>query len=158
MEFKQALPLVLKHEGGLVDNPDDRGGITKYGISLRAYPHLGRSGIRNLTKEQAGEYYKTDYWLACNCDDLPTYIRYIVFDCAVNQGPSFARKALQRCVGASPDGIIGVKTLKAVKALTRDRLVHTYGKERAYRYMSNKKWDIFGHGWMSRLIDVLIKT
>ena len=45
-DFDKAFELVIGHEGGLVDHPADPGGLTKYGISKRAYPNLD---IRNLT-------------------------------------------------------------------------------------------------------------
>jgi len=38
--FDQAVEVILKHEGGLADNPNDPGGITNFGISKRSYPEL----------------------------------------------------------------------------------------------------------------------
>src|SRR5690606_28008981 len=48
--FRRAVEVVLKHEGGYVNNPSDPGGETKYGISKRSYPELD---IANLTQEDA---------------------------------------------------------------------------------------------------------
>ena len=48
--FDHAVKEILRHEGGYVDDPVDRGGETKYGISKRSYPDLD---IANLTLEQA---------------------------------------------------------------------------------------------------------
>jgi lysozyme family protein len=41
--FDLSLPHILEHEGGdkLVDHPADPGGITRWGISLRALRKLG---------------------------------------------------------------------------------------------------------------------
>ena len=50
MSFAQAFEMVIGHEGGLVDNHADPGGLTKYGISQRSYPG---EDIRNLTLERA---------------------------------------------------------------------------------------------------------
>ena len=52
------LKRILGHEGGLSDNPKDPGGLTKWGISQRSYPHLD---IRNLKVEEAVEIYKRDF-------------------------------------------------------------------------------------------------
>ena len=54
MEFSDAVKIVLKHEGGYVDDPVDPGGETKYGISKKAYPFLD---IKNLTIKQASDIY-----------------------------------------------------------------------------------------------------
>ena len=48
--FDQVIDRVLAHEGGYVNDPDDPGGETKYGISKKAYPKID---IKNLTKEEA---------------------------------------------------------------------------------------------------------
>ena len=48
--FEEIIEIVLEHEGGYVNDPDDAGGETKYGIAKRWYPDVD---IKNLTKEQA---------------------------------------------------------------------------------------------------------
>jgi hypothetical protein len=57
--FEEIIEIVLEHEGGYVNDPDDAGGETKYGIAKRWYPDVD---IKNLTKEQAKKIYHTDYW------------------------------------------------------------------------------------------------
>lgn len=81
--FERALEFTLTWEGGFVDNPTDPGGVTKYGISQKAYPDLD---IRNLTIEQAKEIYKRDYWDRAACDNYLTPMDIIMFDTAVNMG------------------------------------------------------------------------
>lgn len=78
-----AMPWILKIESGYVDDPDDPGGETKYGISKRAYPDMD---IKNLTVDAAREIYKRDYWDACGCDGLKPGLDIAVFDTAVNMG------------------------------------------------------------------------
>ena len=60
MPFYQEIKHVLKREGGYVNDPDDPGGETKYGISKRAHPDVD---IASLTPESAAEIYKDYYWL-----------------------------------------------------------------------------------------------
>ncbi len=81
--FNEAIERVLKHEGGYVNDPTDKGGETNYGISKRAYPDLD---IKNLTKEDAKKIYYQDYWLKSYADQLPIDVRYIHFDTAINMG------------------------------------------------------------------------
>jgi lysozyme family protein len=81
-------------EGGYVNDPADPGGETKFGISKRSYPDLE---IRNLTAEQAKEIYRRDYWEKAGCNGLPWPLDVITFDCAVNQGVSFAKELAHEC-------------------------------------------------------------
>ena len=83
--FQRALAFVLNAEGGekITDDPRDRGGLTRWGISQTAYPKLD---IRSLTRAQAEQIYRTDYWLLGCCDGLPPPLALMHFDCAVNMG------------------------------------------------------------------------
>lgn len=159
MNFDRALEHILKYEGGLVDHPKDPGGITKYGISLRAYPSLGRGGIRNLNLKTAGDIYRKDYWDALKCDQLPAELRLVVFDCAVNQGVNYAARALQSAASVKSDGILGPITLRAVAA-SGDvlELVNRFVHNRYLRYRRNRNWETFGDGWMARLLHVTLNT
>ena len=149
--FEHALQNILKWEGGYVDNPDDPGGETKYGISKSAYPDLE---ISSLTEEQAAEIYRRDYWDVCGCDDLPAGIDLIVFDCAVNQGPDFAVRTLQRAVGSAVDGLVGPKTLLAAKSADFHSALCEYVAQRGKHYGNLSTFEQFGLGWMRRLADM----
>lgn len=86
MNFENAVRFEIEVEGGarLVR---DTGGLTKYGISQRAFPHLD---IENLTLYQAEQIYKQYYWDRANCDSVLDELKLAVFDCAINQGVSHA--------------------------------------------------------------------
>jgi lysozyme family protein len=147
------LDVLLKHEGGLVDNPRDPGGLTNLGISLRSYPWLGREGIAALSQEQAGRIYRRDYFDAVRAAEMPPEIALAALDAAVNQGATWTRRALQVAAGARPDGIIGPKTLKAVQA---PGVLEKFLLLRSDRYVQNKNFDAFGKGWMRRLLKITI--
>lgn len=153
--FKIAMGHVFKWEGGLVDDPRDPGGLTKYGISMKAYPHLGREGIMALTKEDAAALYKKDYWSA-----IPEWMYdthpgtcVVMFDCAVNQGCGFAKRALQRACSAAADGVIGADTKRRVLAMSDAALIDALCVERALHYAGLGTFKHFGRGWMRRLFD-----
>lgn len=148
--FDDAIGPLLAHEGGLVDDPKDPGGVTKFGISARAYPHLD---IRNLTREQAVAIYKRDYYDALRCDALPPRLARAVFDCAVNQGQGAAARLLQRAAGVAEDGKIGPGALAAVQRADPDGLVRDFFAYRAIAYAAASGWDRFKLGWMRRLFD-----
>lgn len=86
--FKTAMAFVRKWEGGYVNDPDDPGGETKYGISKRAYP---KEDIKNLTRERAEFLYKRDYWDVLNLDNFPQDKAIVLFNVAVNMGISKAK-------------------------------------------------------------------
>lgn len=94
--FENAVEGVLKSEGGYANDPDDRGGETKYGISKKAYPHLD---IPALSVQDAKDIYRKDYWQAINAHALPEGVREAAFDAAVNQGVAWTKRALGRAGG-----------------------------------------------------------
>ena len=155
MTFDQCVEIVLKHEGGFVDNKDDPGGVTKFGISKKSYPE---ENIINLTNNTAKAIYKRDYWYETKCDQLPSSIRLIVFDCAVNQGTDFAIKTLQSIVGAEADGHIGPRTLEAVNKKVPKDIFKEFAKKRMQHYASLKTFSTFGKGWSLRLFDIVMRS
>lgn len=153
MNFLKAVDIVLEQEGGYSLDPNDPGGQTNFGISKRSYPILN---IQALTREGAIDIYKKDFWDRYCVDQLPDQIKLIFFDSCVNQGPGFAVKALQKCVGQIQDGAIGIGTLNAVKLKDPETLLHDFTMERFEAYKTNKRFDAFGIGWLERLIEVVL--
>lgn len=99
--FDDAVNLVLQHEGGYVNDPQDPGGETNFGISKRSYPALD---IKNLTRTDAIEIYRRDWWERYGMDRVPAFIASKLFDAMVNMGPSTAMKCLQRAFRAATRG------------------------------------------------------
>jgi lysozyme family protein len=155
MKFDQAVEYILKHEGGYVNSPMDPGGKTKFGISQRTYPNLD---IFNLTKEDAIEIYKKDFWDKMQLDLFPPSMRLIVFDCAVNQGPGAAVGLLQAALGVKVDGLLGPDTFKKMNEANSDKLVNAYARFRLNRYIENPKFQHFGEGWIRRLFDISLTS
>ncbi|MDR3223992.1 MAG: hypothetical protein LBT03_00160 [Holosporales bacterium] len=100
-KFDYAFSRVLVNEGGYVNDPDDRGGETKFGISRAKYKDLD---IKNLTIDQAKSIYYRDYWLAIKANEISDYdLAMKVFDISVNFGilrcKEIARRALRSTYG-----------------------------------------------------------
>jgi lysozyme family protein len=156
--FNNALELILKHEGGYVNHPEDPGGETKYGISKQAYPNEDISG---LTLERAAQLYRRDYWDRLNADDLPFPVGLFSFDTAVNLGTSFASKSLQRAVNALSDGVIGPKTIQAVwRAFKEDpnQVLDEIARERIEYYSRLTTFTTFGKGWVRRVNETIAES
>lgn len=146
--FQRAVQIVLAEEGFFSDDARDSGGMTKYGISAKAYPRLD---IKNLTLVQAKSLYLTDYWLRNRCDRMPWWAALCVFDASVNQGVRPAAGMIQQAVGVFQDQQIGPYTLKAIGSADPLETMATYQTLRAYRYLNTVAFDVYGKGWLRRL-------
>ena len=149
--FDQAVDFVLKEkiEGGYVNDPRDPCGETNFGISKRSYPKVN---MKTLTREGAIAIYKRDYWDAAGCDDLPAKVAVAVFDCAVNQGVSIAKRLLQKAARVTVDGAIGPKTLAAVHKVDADELVVQFLGWRLRRYAFTANASTYMRGWSNRVL------
>lgn len=154
--FEKAVELILKHEGGYVNHPDDPGGETNFGIAKRSYPDVD---IAKLTENDAKRIYKEDYWDKVRGDQMPAGIALMVFDTAVNMGISRAGKFLQEVVNANPiDGIIGSGTLSNVDNAWKNNsefVLTSYANKRLDYYKKLSTFDTFGKGWTRRVEETL---
>lgn len=148
MNFDKAFDILLGHEGELSDHPKDRGGLTKYGISQRAYPN---EDIVNLTVERAKELYERDYWRPVGCELVPDGIKFDLFDMAVNSGRAAAIRNLQRACGVPADGQLGPLTMKAIEGMDPIRLCAKFNGYRLAYMATLRQWPAFGRGWAGRI-------
>ena len=156
VKFDEIIEVVLHHEGGYVNDPDDPGGETNFGIAKRSHPDVD---IANLTKDGAKEIYKEQYWDKNKVEDLPADLRHIYFDMCVNQGKGRAVKILQRAANAKGadlvvDGGMGPKTIAAMDGVELQR-VRAY-RVKYYADLVTRKPDLekFYFGWFRRALEV----
>src|SRR5690606_12318267 len=157
--FKRSLLFVRRWEGGWSDHAQDPGGKTNHGITLATYANWRRSqglpdpsadDLRAISEEEVEVIYQQNYWDACRCDELPPPIALVVFDMAVNAGPSRSIRLLQEALGVSVDGIIGPETLSAAKAADPQAVAAEFTARRSMYYASLSTFRTFGLGWMRR--------
>lgn len=99
MNFDTAFERLIGHEGGYVNHPEDPGGETNWGVTLRTAREAGYTGsMRDLTRDQAKEIYRTAYWGRAQAEQYDGAIAFQVFDAAVNHGIGQAIRFLQRAV------------------------------------------------------------
>jgi len=151
-EFDDYLDIILKHEGGYVNDPNDPGGETKYGISARAFPTLD---IKNLTVSGARKIYYEHYWLPMKLDHIVNEeLKLHLFDMGVNAGIKKAVMLLQTLLNQTVDGVIGNNTLKALINYPQD-IVKDYKIARKAYYdkiiTKNPKLAKFKKGWYRRV-------
>jgi len=147
-KFEDALPVILKHEGGFVDNQHDPGGATNFGISLRylqARGDLDQDGFLDgdvdrdgdvdaddvvaMDEETAGVFYKTGFWYPGKygfINDQETATK--AFDLGVNMGIKQAATIVQRALTAAgwhdvkDDGVLGDISMKCINDTTASLL------------------------------------
>lgn len=164
--FDIAVRFVLDHEGGLTR---DTGGLTKWGISQKAFPDLD---IAALSESEARNIYRVRYWQEVGLDEpaIPGAVAIAVMDAAVNMGPLPAVKLLQdacNLLGCSlrRDGDLGPKTRDAVRklvSLEADRAVMlaallTSRRARYYLLLAKlypNKYQRYLYGWLRRCEDL----
>jgi lysozyme family protein len=153
VDFVLQWEVVRDKQGNVVaeEDPDDPGGLTKYGIDKAAHPNVD---IRNLTEEQAKDIYYKDYYLGSGADKLPDGIADIVLDISVNNGKGRAIKILQAAVGAEVDGSLGPDTIQRVNAAPREQTIVAMllARENLYRGIAANRpaSQKFLAGWLNR--------
>jgi Glycosyl hydrolase 108/Predicted Peptidoglycan domain len=163
--FDACLTLVLGAEGGFSNDPRDRGGATKYGITIGTLTDWRRSrspdatvaldDVHALTVEEAKEIYRSRYWNVMRCDDLPGGVDLLVFDFGVNAGPARSARILQEILGVEQDGSIGPVTLNGLNTVTPDKIIRDFSARRLDFYRSLKDFAVFGAGWTNRTNSML---
>ncbi|RZG79468.1 hypothetical protein EXE06_18370 [Acinetobacter pittii] len=179
MNIEQYLNELIKREGGYVNNPADRGGATKYGITEAVARTNGFKGhMKDLPLETAKTIYKKQYWTAPRFDQVNSISSLIaeeLLDTGVNCGTGFAKPLLQRALNLlnnqgkagwsdlAVDGIYGPATLNALKTYLSKRgnegekvLVRVLNIMQGQRYIEicerNPSQEQFFYGWISNRI------
>lgn len=136
-EFLAAVTAVIEEEtggdpnGALTNDPNDPGGVTKWGISKRSHPSVD---VPNLTRDQAIALYKAEYWeplLPFNLD--PKFLR-VAFESAINEGMGKTKALLPAAKGQ----------------------LAWFMRDRAMAYIADKNFAIYGRGWLARLFGEVI--
>lgn len=142
---------IIAREGGYVNDPDDPGGATKYGVTVGTMRRLGldldRDGrvtpadVRRLTRAQAADIFIEHYFVRTRVAELPEVLQATVYDMYVNAGGN-AVKILQRLIRdmrieVVVDGVIGPRTIAAAEravAAAPARIADAYGIARRNYY------------------------
>ncbi|MFB9149541.1 holin-associated N-acetylmuramidase [Roseovarius ramblicola] len=143
---------IVAREGGFVNDPDDPGGATNYGVTIGTMRDLGLdldgdgdidvADVRRMTRDRAVDLFIEHYFHKPRIDALPEVLQASVFDMQVNAG-SNAIRILQRLVtrmgfDATADGVIGPNTIRAVRAAAKaapDHIADAYAIARRNYYL-----------------------
>lgn len=146
--FLKLIERVLGHEGNYVNDPDDPGGETNWGISKRTYPTID---IKNLSRDDAIALYFRDFWLKILGDRLRDGDAYQLLDSAVNSGTVQTFRFLQRAIGVADDGIFGPHSQRVLQTVTESDFIMLFLSERLDFMTRLKNWPHSGKGWARRI-------
>lgn len=167
--FLKAFAFTLRNEGGYVDDKDDLGGATNYGISLEFLKDMYNRGFKEADVNLDGiinqkdiaamsyilvqRLYRVEFWDKVSM--IPNdNLAIKVFDAGVNIGIRKAIQLLQKCVEVQADGMIGPITLRAIKGKDCNVLLHDFiNRLELYYYeiaYKNPALDKFLKGWLIR--------
>jgi lysozyme family protein len=156
----------MEYEGGsnIHEVPGDPGGLTKWGVSQRAYPHLN---IPHITRTRALEIFTNDYWTPVRAESLPENLRLPVADFAFNAGVGLATRKLQQAVNLCKqahrrrdllevDGQLGPITMGSLDDYPPERLALVFLAYRIDHYMklAEAGRSKFIYGWLKRASEI----
>lgn len=158
------IPKLIKHEGGYVNHPLDKGGATKYGVTLNTWKRLGYdkdgNGVidSNDIKLLSVDDFKlvaAKYWNLWKADEI---VNQSVAELLVDRVYTSGKWGIiipQRTLNVTADGIVGSKTLSALNSLNQSQVFEKLFRERKLFFESivknNPKQGVFLKGWLNRL-------
>lgn len=176
-DFKQALEIILAHEGGYVNDPDDPGGETYRGIARKMnskWPGWVTVDLLKLDKKafpknldqddvlQAAirAFYEANYWDRIRGDDFSNQdAACAVFDFAVNAGVVASSKVAQVAARVAVDGVIGSVTVAKINAMDPRVFLSLFALGRIARYAAicEKRPESrkFFYGWVKRTLEAV---
>lgn len=170
-EFGPAFDIMIKNEGfpGYVNDPSDHGGETCAGIARKFWrgwrgwqivdEYKNKPGFPKNLRDATGlfsavqDFYKTNFWTPA-MEQMPQEVATWLFDKSVNMGSGQAKKLLQRALGVTDDGQLGIITMTAIKNSDPVELVEKCREQARAFYRGlvdkNPSQAKFLSGWLAR--------
>lgn len=165
-DISKLVPLILKWEGGYVNDPVDKGGATNMGVTIATWRQVGYDkdsdgdidweDIKLLTKEDFKKVLRL-YWDRWRGDQIINQsIANILVDWVWGSG-KWGIIIPQRLLGVKQDGLVGPATLSVLNSQNQEEL---FKKIFAHRIQflndivrNNPSQKKFLKGWLNRLHD-----
>lgn len=156
----EIIAAIIQREGRFVDDADDPGGATCWGITARTLSDwrnrlISRADVQALSEAEAAEIYRDRYLLRPGIGLVePMALRAAVLDAAVQFGPRRAIEMLQAALGVTADGMIGPITRDAMQSAGERTMLARFEAQRIRAYgrtiTDNPRLAKFAAGWMNR--------
>lgn len=163
-------PFILSFEGGWANHPNDHGGATNMGVTLKTWMSVGFDkdldgdidvdDLRLIdTSDVVERVMRPSYWNKMRGDQIESQaVANIIVDWAWMTGPVKVAKKIQRIVGVTADGIVGPMTIAAINGMNDYKLFCAIMAERRAFYQDIVRNDpsqsVFFNGWMRRLLAI----
>jgi lysozyme family protein len=163
LNFDLAISKIFEKEGfdKVTNDSNDRGGLTKWGISQRQFPYLD---IENLTMEEAKEVYKKYYWAPLGCEYIHSEkIAMELLDFGVNAGPIAAVRCIQKALNliqfpVAIDGRMGPYTVQRINDSSIEYEIALLNGLKGFEFVhyyaivqNDSKQLKFIRGWLARI-------
>ena len=161
------MPLLLRWEGGYVNDPADLGGPTNKGVTLCTFRQFYGNNktikeLKAITSEQWLHIFKTGYWDKCKGDLIENQsMANLIVDFCYNSG-NHAIKILQKVLGVSVDGVVGDITISSLNERCNSDFFYQYRSARinfleriCKRRPANRR---FMNGWLNRILSYNFKA
>ena len=172
-DFTQAFQLMIAHEGGYGNDPDDPGGETYKGVARKIFSKWAGWTKVDMLKRQSGfpanldkdvelqqnvsDFYRVTFWDKMNGDQIANQdIANSIFDFGVNAGSGTSSSLAQMVVGAKSDGVIGPDSISAINNFDPDHFLASFTVAKIARYVNIVKKRPtsrkYFYGWVIRAL------
>ena len=164
--FEKFSGKLLKEEGGFVDNPNDKGGATKYGITIDTWKTYGydknKDGridvedLKIITFSDALAITKKIFWDYFKADKIKNQsVAELIVDWGYNSGQVTVARRIQRILNLAVDGIFGDGTVAAINKAHQSKLFEAIKADRKafidFLVRKDPTQKVFYQGWMNRI-------
>ncbi len=172
-DFTIAFQLMITHEGGYVNDPDDPGGETYKGVARKIHSKWNGWTTVDMLKRQPGfpanldkdaelqeavtDFYRVTFWDKMRGDEITDQaVANSIFDFGVNAGMGTSASLAQLVIGAKTDGVIGPKSIDNLNAFNAEHFLAAFTVAKIARYVSIVKKRPtsrkYFYGWVLRAL------
>ena len=172
-KFENFVDRLLVLEGGFAILKNDKGGATKYGVTLQTWKEFGYDknedgvidveDIKLLTPEDAKKIAKKIFWDYFKADQIKNQtIAEFICDWGYNSGRTTIAKKVQSMLGLKVDGIFGTTTISKINSSNQQNLFNEL-KQSRLEFVKNivahdPTQERFYKGWVNRIQKFFFKA
>ncbi|MDP2336753.1 MAG: glycosyl hydrolase 108 family protein [Bacteroidota bacterium] len=172
-DFTKAFELVMAHEGGYVNDPDDPGGETYKGVARKIHSKWNGWTKVDMLKRQSGfpgnldkdeelqqdvsKFYRDLFWNKIKGDEInDQQVAESIFDFGVNAGTGTSASLAQMVLSIKTDGVIGPKSIESLNSFNSEHFLAAFTVAKIARYIHIVKKrptsQKYFYGWICRAL------
>ena len=171
--FREAFQLMIAHEGGYVNDPDDPGGETYKGVARKIHSKWDGWIMIDRMKRMSGfpaildkdpelqeaveDFYEVQFWNRISGSLISEQaVASSIFDFGVNAGTGTSATLAQMVVDSPADGVIGTDTIEKINAFNPEHFLAAFTVAKIARYVNIVKKRPtsrkYFYGWVIRAL------